>query len=252
MVSTRNHTLLIALLISGIAFAIPDNASLELSSGSQRVTMIELFTSEGCSSCPPADRWLSDLETAPGLWRDFVPIAFHVDYWDQIGWPDKFARAEYSERQRRYAAEGGVRVVYTPGVFRDGHEWLGWRTDKTLVVGGKNVGNLDITITGQEVTARFDALGKYSRELTLHVAILGMNLETDVRAGENRGKKLHHDFVALGIVSTRLEKVSGKYLATLQLPSARHDAIDPALVAWVSDDKNQAAIQSVGGFLSDR
>lgn len=252
MASTRYRAALVALLISGVALANPDDASLELSSGQQRVTLIELFTSEGCSSCPPADRWLSSLETDPGLWREFVPIAFHVDYWDQIGWIDRFARAEYSERQRRYATEGGVRVVYTPGMFRDGVEWRNWQTAGSTAIKRNDVGDLSIEIKGQNIEARFDALANYGEKLTLHVAILGMNLETDVRAGENRDKILHHDFVALGFISAPLEKVGVDYIVTSRLPRIKHNATERAVVAWVSED-TQAPIQSVGGyFLSDR
>ena len=68
--------------------------------------MLELFTSQGCSSCPPADAWLSGLVQRSGLWREVIPLAFHVDYWDRIGWKDRFANPGYSERQRDY--------------------WLGW------------------------------------------------------------------------------------------------------------------------------
>ena len=65
-------------------------ASLTLSSQEQRTTLIELYTSEGCSSCPPADRWLSRLKDDPRLWKQIVPLAFHVDYWNYLGWRDRF------------------------------------------------------------------------------------------------------------------------------------------------------------------
>src|SRR6059036_3501 len=87
--------------------------------GPQRAQLLELYTSEGCSSCPPAEAWLSKLKDAPGLWRDFVPIAFHVDYWDSLGWKDPFAIKAYSERQRDYAASWRSRSVYTPGFVLD-------------------------------------------------------------------------------------------------------------------------------------
>src|SRR5688572_1610666 len=94
-----------------------------LQSPAQQVHLLELYTSEGCSSCPPADRWLSDLKDDPGLWKNFVPVAFHVDYWDHLGWKDKFARAAHTSRQRRYADEWGANTVYTPGLVLDGAEW---------------------------------------------------------------------------------------------------------------------------------
>src|SRR4051812_18118930 len=82
-----------ALLLStsGVAFAKEFRAT-------EPTQLIELFTSEGCSSCPPADEWLHDLGKQPGLWTDFVPVAFHVDYWDYLGWKDIFSTPEFSER----------------------------------------------------------------------------------------------------------------------------------------------------------
>src|SRR6267154_5087398 len=92
-------------------------------SGEGRTHLLELYTSEGCSSCPPAEAWLGDLRDAPGLWRDFVPVAFHVVYWDQLGWRDRFASKEYTARQYAYSAAWGSDTVYTPGFVLDGAEW---------------------------------------------------------------------------------------------------------------------------------
>lgn len=90
-----------------------------------QVRLVELYTSEGCSSCPPADRWLSGLLTSPHLWGSIIPIAFHVSYWDYLGWHDSFALDEYSQRQRAYANLGKT-GVYTPGFFVNGQEWRGF------------------------------------------------------------------------------------------------------------------------------
>ena len=78
-------------------------------STSQQTALLELYTSEGCSSCPPADRWLSKLKNEEGLWTRFIPVALHVDYWDYIGWKDRFASPEYSNRQRKYAKEQSLK-----------------------------------------------------------------------------------------------------------------------------------------------
>ena len=80
-------------------------------SGVQQTGLLELYTSEGCSSCPPADRWLSSLKDDDGLWQELIPVAFHVDYWDYLGWRDRFAARDFSQRQRRYAAEQSMRTV---------------------------------------------------------------------------------------------------------------------------------------------
>src|SRR4029077_12913893 len=94
-------------------------------SGPERTHLLELFTSEGCSSCPFAEAWLSKLKAEPGLWKDFVPIAFHVDYWDQLGWRDPFAAREWTTRQYQYSANWKSESVYTPGFVLDGREWPG-------------------------------------------------------------------------------------------------------------------------------
>src|SRR6266436_651609 len=77
---------------------------LRFQSNAKQTALIELYTSEGCSSCPPAEAWLSQLKADPRLWKDFVPLAFHVDYWDYLGWRDPFASKEWTARQYRYSA----------------------------------------------------------------------------------------------------------------------------------------------------
>src|SRR5215216_163125 len=84
------------------------------SSGENQVHLLELFSSEGCSSCPPAEQWLADLRQAPGLWRDFVPVSFHVNYWDRLGWKDRFANKEFTARQYAYSSLWRSVSVYTP------------------------------------------------------------------------------------------------------------------------------------------
>src|SRR5476651_2604058 len=92
-------------------------------SGPNRVSLVELYTSEGCSSCPPAERWIAARKNDAGLWRDFVPVAFHVDYWNRLGWPDRFSTREFTQRQYTQAAAWGTGSVYTPCFVRDGAEW---------------------------------------------------------------------------------------------------------------------------------
>ena len=94
----------IAALAGGGATVAVAAAEQRFSSGPAQVALVELYTSEGCSSCPPAERWLGELRTAPGLWRDFVPVAWHVDYWNRLGWPDRFSTKEFTARQYAVAA----------------------------------------------------------------------------------------------------------------------------------------------------
>src|SRR5580693_7683854 len=83
-------------------------------SSDRQTALVELYTSEGCSSCPPAESWLSGMKKSSGLWNDFVPVAFHVEYWDNLGWRDKWSSKQFSDRQRDYAGVWGGDNIYTP------------------------------------------------------------------------------------------------------------------------------------------
>src|SRR2546430_7591383 len=94
-------------------------------SGERTTALVELYTSEGCSSCPPADRWLSCLGKThrPEV---VVPLALHVDYWDYIGWKDPYAKREFSQRQRRLSQLQRLALVYTPQVLLEGMDFRSW------------------------------------------------------------------------------------------------------------------------------
>src|SRR5277367_2191035 len=97
-------------------------ADQQFSNGPSRAALIELFTSEGCSSCPPADQWLRTLHSKPGLWKDFVPVEFHVNFWDTRGWKDRFSTQEITQREYDYATLWGC-APYTPCFARNGVQW---------------------------------------------------------------------------------------------------------------------------------
>ncbi len=244
---------MLALAIALPAIAVASETSTTFTSGDDRVALIELFTSEGCNSCPPADRWLSQLDGAPGLWTSFVPVAFHVDYWDYIGWRDRFASPDFSDRQRRYAAEGGTRVVYTPGFFRNGTEWRDWRRRETPSGRSEgDAGRLTVEVNGGQSTIEFEPGDIEHAALQAHIAILGMGLSSDVRAGENRGKTLKHDFVVLGVASVTLIRHGATYRARTRLPDMQVDAQRIALAAWISAGDRQRPVQATGGILAGR
>ena len=238
------RTLFIGLLLPAIAAAEP--AAKVFSSGNRQVTLVELYTSEGCSSCPPADRWLSGLKDNRGLWKTFVPVAFHVDYWDYIGWPDRFAAAAHGDRQRRYADEAGLSIVYTPGMLQNGTEWRGWYRGENASLPGDEPGDLTLEVTPARVSGSFQPATKTRSDLVFHVALLGMDLRSQVSAGENRGRELTHDFVVLSTHRIELGAREGGYSGDLDLDTAGAQAI----AAWVSTSERQAPIQAVGGFLS--
>src|SRR5215470_3895766 len=169
-------------------------ASIQFQSGTNQTAFLELYTSEGCSSCPPAEAWLSRLKSNAQLWKDFVPVAFHVDYWDYLGWRDPFGAPDYSERQRDYAAEWKSRSVYTPGFVLDGKEWRGWYgRDELSRVSSRPTGILTAgSDDGKRWFLHFQPVVENSSTVAFHAALLGFDLDSDVRAGENRGHRLRH------------------------------------------------------------
>jgi hypothetical protein len=207
--------------------------------------LIELFTSEGCSSCLPAEAWMSNLKNEPRLWQDFVPIAFHVDYWDHLGWRDPFASAKWTERQAVYSAHWKIENVYTPAFVLDGKEW---RNAALPPAGAETPGVLRITINGERVIATFKSATSAGRHYEIHLARLGFALNADVTAGENSGRKLVHDFVVLGLTNEVMKSGTKELLfpADSSKPAAGSRS---AVAAWVTQSGQMEPIQAVGGWL---
>lgn len=153
----------------------------------QPPALVELYTSEGCSSCPPADRWLSTLKGR----SDVVALAFHVNYWDRLGWPDRFATTAITERQRQLAQTSGSNVVYTPQVVLNGRDWRQWSGNAPARLPASNVA-LALRRDGNTVTA---SVGAAVMHLAGYWAVLEDGHSSRVRAGENAGETLHHDHV---------------------------------------------------------
>lgn len=223
--------------------------TIQFASGEQQTTLLELYTSEGCYSCPPADRWLTQLKKHPQLWQQLVPLAFHVDYWNYLGWEDRFSSAAYSNRQRRYAQVNAARTVYTPGFFSNGREWRGWFSKDDLgKLLGNNSGKLSASIEGQKLSANYTPPQSIKQELQLNIALLGFNRETEVTDGENEGKTLHHDFVVLYLDSQDLEKSQqGWQLQDYTLNIKKHNA--GAIAIWVSTTGSPLPLQATGSWL---
>jgi len=165
-------------------------------SSNESVPLIELFTSEGCNSCPPADAWLSSLRTSDGLWSRYVPVAFHVTYWDSLGWRDRFGQQKFDTLHETTAAHANA-PVYTPGVFVAGREWRVWRRAPLSIDGLRDsiVGVLKAEVGDAIATVTFDSPKAFT-QLNVDLAWLQANQTTQVRRGENAGKNLHHEFVA--------------------------------------------------------
>lgn len=224
-------------------------------SATNRTALLELFTSEGCSSCPPAEAWLSRLKSDARLWKDFVPVAFHVDYWDYLGWRDPFGAADYSERQRAYAAQWKSRSVYTPGFVLDGKEWRGWFSrDELPRASSQPTGTLTASSDdGKQWSLRFEPVAGNSSAFDFHAALLGFDVNSDVKAGENRGRKLQHDFVVLTLATTTSKGNNGTFQIELILtPSSRLSAKRLGVAVWITRHKDLQPLQAIGGWLPEK
>jgi len=218
-------------------------------SGSQRVALIELFTSQGCSSCPPADSYLSRTLTDDDLWKEYVPLAWHVDYWDRLGWPDPYARATHTRRQYDYQKSGKLNSVYTPGFVLNGTEWRGFFERRALPENSElsalHPKNLKAMVEGNSVT--IDIIEPAAGDWDVHIAVLGFGLETQVERGENARRTLINDFVAL---DHQQAKSSADNTASFTLPDlstfgAKHHAI----AVWIASAGEVSPIQATGGWL---
>ena len=217
--------------------------TLVLDSGRQQVTLLELYTSQGCSSCPPAERWLNDYVDDDDLWERVVPVAFHVDYWDYIGWKDPYATAANGDRQRDYARAGQARTVYTPGFFNNGREWRGW----TFRIGPrdsrKQPGNLVVRVEDGRVEADFPA---NNTPMLLNIAVLGFDINTEVKRGENRNSTLRQEFVSLAHAT--YPSADGSW--RVPLPNyVSAGAGRFGIAVWVSGTESPMPLQATGGWL---
>lgn len=184
-----------------------------------RTPVVELYTSEGCSSCPPADRWLSGLKQAAAAGQ-VVAEGFHVSYWDSLGWVDRFASPANNARQRELAARSGSAQVYTPQLVRDGrdsrdfdappgssHEAAGAVIRMQL-----QDGEAHAQVTPTSAGTRWQAYWS----VTEHAHA------SKVRAGENAGEFLQHDFVVRQFVPVGTHEGPGQLALRPIAPTAGH------------------------------
>jgi hypothetical protein len=220
---------------------------LNVQSGPARAHLLELYTSEGCSSCPPAEQWFSTLRQNPRLWKEIVPVAFHVDYWDRLGWKDKLASPANTARQRDYAAAWGTGTVYTPGLVLDGREWRG-RDVGSLPAPEANAGTLTGTLRDSgEVLVTYYPAGKEANSLEAHAALLGFRLKSGVTAGENRGRTLFHDFAVVAQAVAGMTERRNEFRAILHLPLRGTPREPFGLAVWVNEAGKLEPIQAAGG-----
>ncbi len=225
-------------------------AETRFQSGPQHTSLVELYTSEGCSSCPPAEVWLSRLKDNPGLWKNFVPIAFHVDYWDRLGWKDRFSSKEWTQRQSRYASLWQSSSVYTPAVVLNGKELRNWSGASVSRPNEKPAGRLSAKTTdGKTFTIEFQPESGAAGEWEAHAALLVSGITSKIGAGENSGRNLPHDFVVLDLGDAAMKSDGGAWRASLTMNAADEKGARKAIAVWVSPRTQLAPVQATGGWL---
>ncbi len=241
----KNSIALLVLAISHISTAL----AVEFSSSSQQATLLELYTSEGCSSCPAADHWLSQLKQDKQLWQQIVPVAFHVDYWNFLGWKDRFSQPAYSQRQRSYKQHGYLNVVYTPGFVKNGREWRGWFDKQPLRHNNNDVGILRANIDSKSKHVSFTPTTPAQGPLLLNVALLGFDLSSDIVNGENRGKRLEHDFVVLEFRQYQQNANQQGHHWQLEKNLLATSTEASGIALWLTRPNDLTPIQATGGLL---
>jgi hypothetical protein len=214
-------TMTVSLLAASLSFA----QTCQIQSGSQIAPVIELYTSEGCSSCPPADKWLSTLKTQNANGQAVVQ-AFHVNYWDYIGWIDRFATPAHTNRQRQVSAWQNSRQIYTPQMVANGRDLSNWQRWNAA----QETAAVAISLkqeTGGVFSAQVQAAP--SMAWSAYWTVTEDGHSSKVKAGENSGEFLKHDFVV------RQYQAAGDHTGNskLVLQTAAKDAAHPRRVNLV-------------------
>lgn len=207
-----------------------------------KVHLLELYTSEGCSSCPPAEKWINSLRNNKELSKSFFPISFHVDYWDYLGWRDPLASGENTKRQRDYAKKWNSRSVYTPGFVKNGDEWRGLAVRSLPKKSEEVVGILKGVPLGED-KFRLSFSGSF-KGLRVNYARLGNGILNQVTSGENNGRSLKQYFAVLNLKSKKFENNM-----IVQIPNSSIKRAETMVAIWLDDPKTMKPVQVVGGCL---
>lgn len=217
------------------------SAAMCSASANQPVALVELYTSEGCSSCPPADEWLATLARSDKAGVTVVPLALHVPYWDYIGWRDPFASPVFEQRQRDAVAQLRSPTVYTPQVLFNGRDMRSWRSggiERALQDLAKRPARarLQLSAAAQGSASEISVSGSAPAGSAVFLARYENGLVSNVRNGENAGVRLRHDQVVRDWISLGATPADGKIAFRYTL--ANRPDIHPernGLAAFVQD-----------------
>jgi hypothetical protein len=231
----RSFCIAIALLVVSPAAL----SQCRLQSSTPRPHLVELYTSEGCDSCPPAERWMSTLLKHP----DLIGLEFHVDYWDNSDWRDPFSDHAYTARQQAIARRRNHDQIYTPQIWLDGRIWNNWPKGTPPDPAEAAAPTLTLSVDGADplqVVVDVDAAGS-KPDYQVYAAVAEDRLSEHIRGGENRGKTLSHDEVVRAIAGpSPLPHAQFE----LKVPP-RADRAHTSVVAFVQDEASGDVVQAV-------
>jgi hypothetical protein len=246
--------LVVCAAIIGAAAPVAAAAGCEAASGPKLLPLVELFTSEGCDSCPPADRWLTSRFPVPA--RDASVLAFHVDYWDRLGWKDRFATAQFTQRQYAAMRAGGETFVYTPQVRvqgRDTRNWNGNGATERVAAARAQAPRAELKLfidgtTADAVTSRVDVRVSdpaLQKRTEVWLAYTESRLVSDIKAGENRGVRLTHDHVVRTLAGPFALDAQGRLDTAVKIALPAERGRDATLVAVAQDARNGEVLQTL-------
>ncbi|MBL8379276.1 MAG: DUF1223 domain-containing protein [Burkholderiales bacterium] len=224
----------------------------ERTSPAHTVALVELYTSQGCDSCPPADRWLGTLAGSRLVDERVVPLGLHVNYWDHLGWKDPYAKALFTDRQRAISRASGVSYVYTPQVVVQGRDFRGWgsaafatRLDAINRTPARAEIRLSMEVAGDAL--RLAAQAKASARSQLFAALAQDRISNKVTAGENRGATLAHNASVREWYGPIPLDAQGRanWQTSAALPAGAR-LTDMRLVGFVQDSASGEILQAIG------
>jgi hypothetical protein len=242
-------------IVGGLVAGPAHGAACSAKSGPRAVPLVELYTSEGCSSCPPADRWLSATFTGNAAGAKAIPLAFHVDYWDRLGWKDRFAAVAYTERQYDAMRANRAQFVYTPQVLMQGRDFPEWRERggmAALAAAGAAPARAEMTLEAEpqrgsvavKVSARVSSSAD-RKGAVLYVALADSGLASDVKAGENAGVRLAHDHVVRLFRAGPAPDANGDMRWDVALPVPAEGGSASTVVAFVQNARTGDVLQAL-------
>ena len=261
MKTKPQQRLLSLILLLNIPFVAQANTAVKdqperhsvVESPDNRVVLLELYTSEGCSSCPPADHFLTGLKDAGISSRHLIPLAFHVTYWDYIGWKDRFADKAFDERQRLQARRNKQRTIYTPQFMMSGADYRSYASfDQDVAKAVSQPSAVDLTLSSSrrggelELLLVTDSSRSENAEIGVYFAVLENNLSSEVDDGENEGKTLHHDYVVRELHGPYLQRDGNQQASSLSVVLKPGWKLrDLQVVAFAEDQRTGEILQAV-------